>query len=89
MKLLKLDADHSDQNIVEAVQYFLDKDGLPDEDAPIRCLTDGEIAAINRDGNFRPKLYSMVLAGKVAEGIANKTLFLQHSYKYAWDSENN
>ncbi len=89
MKLLKLDDEHGDQNIIEAVRYLVDKDCRPEGDAPTNFLTDNEVSAINRDGKFRPKLYSMLLASKVADGISNKTLFFPDSYKYAWENDSN
>lgn len=64
MKLLKLDDEHGDQNIIEAVRYLVDKDCRPEGDAPTNFLTDNEVSAINRDGKFRPKLYSMLLVLK-------------------------
>jgi len=87
MKVLKLDGDHGDQKITSAVRYFLDKNLQPEDDAPTDFLTTGEVAALNRNGTFRPKLYAMLLASKVSEGISNKTLFIQNSDRFGWSTD--
>lgn len=83
LKLIKLDDKHGDQNIIEAVQYFVDKDCHPEKDAPTSFLTEDEVSAVHGEGSFRPKLYSMLLASKVADGIENKTLFITDSHSFA------
>jgi hypothetical protein len=87
LKVLDLDKKHSDKNLVQAIDYFNEKDGIVEEkDAPMDFLTEREKNMINRDGKFRPGLYCMLLSTKFAEAIQNKSAFLQHSFKYALDS---
>jgi len=85
LKVLELDKEHSDSKLVQAVDYFNEKGGVVEKDAPIDFLTESEKRIINRDGKFRPALYCMLLSSKFAEAIQNKSAFIQHSYKYAFN----
>ena len=87
LKVLELDKEHSDNKLIQAVDYFKEKDGIVEKDAPIDFLTEREKRIVNRDGKFRPNLYCMLLSAKFAEAIQNKTAFIQHSLTYAFDSE--
>jgi hypothetical protein len=85
LKVLELDKEHSDKNLVQAVDYFKDKDGVIEKDAPTDFLTECEKTIIYKDKKFRPELYCMLLSKKFSEGIENKTAFIQHSFKYSFD----
>ena len=85
LKILELDEEHSDNNLVEAVNYVNKKDGLIEKDAPTDFLTEREKRTVNNNGVFRPELYCMLLSIKFAKAIQNKSVFLQHSYKFAFD----
>lgn len=85
LKVLELDEEHSDNNLVQAINYFNKKNGLIENDAPINFLTKREQIIVNKDGIFRQGLYCMLLSSRFAEAIQNKTAFLQHSFKYAFD----
>ena len=85
LKVFKLDEEHSDNNLVQAINYFKKKNGLIEKDAPINFLTGHEQKIVNKDGKFRQDLYCMLLSSRLAEAIQNKTVFLQHSFKYAFD----
>ncbi len=85
LKVFELDEEHSDNNLVQAINYFKKKNGLIEKDAPINFLTEREQIIVNKDGRFRQGLYSMLLSSRFAEAIQNKTVFLQHSFKYAFD----
>ena len=87
LKVLELDGEHSDSNLVEAVNYFNKNGGLIEKDAPIDFLSAREERMVKGDGKFRPELYCMLLSIKFAEGIDKKSLFLQHSHKFAFDGE--
>lgn len=84
LKIFDLDEEHSDKNLIEAINYFK-KNSLIKKDAPINFLTEREKIIINRDGKFRPGLYCMLLSSKFSEAIQNKSVFLQHSFKFAFD----
>lgn len=86
LRVLELDKEHSDRNLVQAVDYFNEKDGVVEKDAPIDFLTEREKRIVNRDGKFRPDLYCMLLSTKFSEAIQNKSAFIQHSLTYAFDS---
>jgi hypothetical protein len=85
LKVLELDKDRSDKNLVQAVDYFNEKDGDVEKDAPMDFLTEREKSIVNRDGKFRPWLYSMFLSTKFAEAIENKSAFIQGSSKFCFD----
>jgi hypothetical protein len=87
LKVLELDKEHSDNKLVQAIDYFNGKGGIVEKDAPIEFLTEREKRIVNRDGKFRPDLYCMLLSIKFSEAIQNKSAFIQHSLKYAFDSE--
>ncbi|MBA2655444.1 MAG: hypothetical protein H0U70_00470 [Tatlockia sp.] len=85
LKILEIDEEHSDNNLVQAINYFKKKNGLIENDAPINFLTEREKLIVNKEGRFRQGLYCMLLSSKFSEAIENKTVFLQHSLKFAFD----
>lgn len=85
LKVFDLDEEHSDADIVQAINYFKEKNGLIEKDAPVNFLTDREKLLINKDGGFRQSLYCMLLSSKFSEAIQNRSVFLQHSFKYAFN----
>jgi hypothetical protein len=85
LKIFDLDEEHSDKNLVQAINYFKETDGLIKNDAPISFLSEREKAIVNKDGKFRKDLYCMLLSSKFSEAIQNKSVFLQHSLKFAFD----
>lgn len=86
LKVLELDKEHSDRQLVKAIDYFNEKDGMVEKDAPMDFLTDREKRMVHRDGAFRAGLYCMLLSKKFADAIENKSAFIQHSYQYGFDS---
>jgi len=84
LRVLELDRDHSDKNLVLAVDYFNENQGDINEDAPTDFLSRHEIEMINRDGRFRPRLYSMLLTGKFSDGLQQRSAFIKHSNKYSF-----
>jgi len=48
-------------------------------------LTEREKIIVNKDGRFRQGLYCMLLSSRFSEAIQNKSVFLQHSLKFAFD----
>ena len=85
LKLLDLDRENSDSKLVQAIDYFNEKDGVIENDAPMDFLTDREIQMVNKDSKFSPNLYSMLLSGSFTKAIENKTVFLKHSFKFCFD----
>jgi hypothetical protein len=83
--VLELDKEHSDSALVQAIDYFNEKNGVVEKDAPTDFLSEREKRMVHRDGNFRSGLYCMLLSQSFSEAIQNKTAFLQHSLKFAFD----
>lgn len=86
LKVLTLDKAHSDRNIVQAVDYFKDKDGNIEQDAPVGFLTEHEKYLVSKGGKFRAELYCMLLSKKYADAIQDKTIFMQDSFKFSFDN---
>jgi hypothetical protein len=87
LKVLELDKAHSDCNLVQAIDYFKEKDGIIEQDAPMDFLTECEKRIVSKDEKFRSELYCMLLSRKFAEAIENKSIFFQHSFKYSFDNQ--
>jgi hypothetical protein len=85
LKILELDKEHSDSTLVQAIDYFNEKNGLVEKDAPMDFLTEREKKMVHRDSKFRPDLYCMFLSQSFSEAIHNKSVFLQHSLKFAFE----
>lgn len=83
-KILKLDKQHSDKELIKAVDYFIKKDGVIEKDAPDNFLTERERKIVNQNGKFRQDLYCMFLASQFAEAIQNKSAFIQDSLKFSF-----
>lgn len=86
LRVLELDKEHSDRNLVQAIDYFNNKAGVVEKDAPMDILNEREKSIVNQDGKFRPELYCMLLSKKFSEAIQNKSAFIQNSFKYGFDS---
>jgi len=83
LKNLTFNADNSDQDILEAIKYFRDKDGAVTKTAPTNFLTDeDQRALVNEDGKFRVSLYKMLLFQETTNAIKRGALNLKYSYKY-------
>ena len=88
LRVLELDREHSNKDLVEAVDYFNRKKvGHVEEDAPTGFLNAYEIEIINRGGTFRAKLYSMLLSMKFSNAIQEGTAFITHSREYSFGNE--
>jgi len=85
LKIIELDTDNSPPDLVKAINYFKDKNGKVANDAPLEFLGEKERKAVINSGDFRPKLYVMFLSHAFSEALENKTAFLQHSFKYAFN----
>lgn len=85
LKVFELDEEHSDNNLVQAINYFKKKNGFIAKDAPINFLTEREKIIVNKEGRFRQGLYCMLLSSRFAEAIQNKSVFLKHSLKFAFN----
>jgi len=86
MNVLSIDENHGDKNIITGIKYFREKGGVIESDAPTAFLNDDEKDAVTYGGDFRPRLYVMLLAQKWTAGIENKTIFVKNSNSYSWEA---
>ena len=84
LRLAKLDEEHSDKSLVEAVNYYNQNEGDIKENAPLGIFNKYEHRMINKDGNFRPALWAMMLSMKFSEAIQEKKAYIKHSNKYSF-----
>jgi hypothetical protein len=56
LRVIELDKEHSDRNLVQSIDYFNEKDSVVEKDAPMDFLTEREKNIVNQDGKFRPEL---------------------------------
>tara|TARA_R110002167_G_scaffold355156_1_gene569400 strand:+ start:3097 stop:3456 length:360 start_codon:yes stop_codon:yes gene_type:complete len=89
LKVLDLDEEHSDKDLVEAVAYFKDKNGVIEKDAPMGFLSEQNKRMVTLNGSFRAGLYCMLLSSRFSESIEEKSSFVAHTTKYSFDSEYN
>jgi hypothetical protein len=87
LRVLGLDKEHSDKDLIQAIDYFNERNGVIKEDAPMDFLTERQKNIVNQDGKFRPKLYCMFLSTRFSDAIENKSAFIQNSYKYSFDKK--
>ena len=84
LRVLELDEEHSDGRLVEAVNYYNQNEGNIKENAPVGIFNKYEQRKINKDGNFRPALWAMMLSMKFSEAIQEKKAYIKHSDKYSF-----
>lgn len=82
--LLEINEESTNKDFVKAIKHFKAQNGNVGSEAPIEILTPEEITHVFKDGEFRHKLYSMLLSVKFTEGIENKSIFISHSCKYSY-----
>lgn len=75
LKVLDLDKEQSDRNIVQAINYFNEKNGAVEKNASMDFLTEREKRMVYRDGKFRPELYCMLLSQSFGEAIQKNCIF--------------
>ena len=83
-RVFELDEEHSDKNLVEAVNYYNHNEGDIKENAPVGIFNKYEQRMINKDGNFRPALWAMMFSMKFSEAIQEKKAYIKHSNKYSF-----
>ena len=87
LRVLELDKDHSEPALVEAVEHFNARNGNVEDGAPLGVFDSHEIEMIYRGGTFRPKLYAILLSGKFADALENRSAFVRHAYKYGFHED--
>ena len=81
LKTLTLHGEPGSEPLLEALDYFKEKDGMIDRNAPHAFLKTDEREAVYK-GEFRISLYKALLFIHVMAGLKSGTLNLTQSYKY-------
>ncbi len=84
LRVVELDKEHSDERLVAAVNYYNQNEGNIKENAPVGIFNKYEKRMINKDGNFRPALWAMMLSMKFSEAIQEKKAHIKYSNKYSF-----
>ena len=83
IKAIEFDADSSAPAIIQAIEYFKQRNGLIDSNAPLDFLESDECkSAVGLDGKLKVSLYKVLLFQHVANAIKSGALNLKHSFKY-------
>lgn len=83
VKALTFQGEPGAKELLNAIQYFKDKDGSVDKNAPLEFLKPVERKVVIEDGcQFRVSLYKALLFLHIQSAIKSGTLNLKHSYKY-------
>lgn len=88
LRIMQLDEEHSDRNMVEAVRHFNALQGSnADEQAPVGFLNKYERRMLKAKGKFRPKLYAQLLSLKFSDALKAGTIFIKDSLRYSYEGE--
>lgn len=83
LKNLTFNPVNSSKPLIEAIQYFRDKQGAVTKTAPTRFLEDEDKAAlIDERQKFQISLYKMLLFQEAKNAIKRGSLNLKYSFKY-------
>lgn len=83
IKHFKFDENTSNIDLLEAIQYYREKDGRIDVSAPLGIFEDKELKVLfNTEKKIRVSLYKILLFIKISHGIRSGALNLHYSYDY-------
>ena len=83
LKAIEFDTGSSVPVIIHAIDYFKQKDGQIDSNAPLDFLeSDERKSALKHDGKLKVSLYKVLLFQHVANAIKSGALNLKYSFKY-------
>ena len=83
IKRIKFDATASDKNLIDAIEYYKQRNGKLVQTAPIEFLEiEKRKLLFDANGKLRTSLYKALLFKKVIEGIRSGGLSIQYSFKY-------
>lgn len=83
VKTVEFNQESSDQNIIMAIQYFKNKEGNIDQEAPTSFLETKQLAIIyDANQKLRVSLYKILLFSHMANCIKSGSLTLSYSYRY-------
>lgn len=83
IKIIKFDSKTSDKNLIDAIEYYKQKNGKLTKKVPVEFL-DAEKRELLLDvkGRLKISLYKALLFKKVAEGFRSGALSIKYSFKY-------
>lgn len=82
IKALEIQGESSAKNLINAIDYFKNTDGIIKNNVPIDFLDSLEYYAIIANQTFRQPLYKVLLFTYIAKFLKSGQLNLKHSYKY-------
>jgi TnpA family transposase len=83
IKTIEFDETASDKNLIDAINYFKEKDGKLTAKAPLSFLgKEDKKRPFDSEGKFRISLYKSLLFKAVADSIKSGALSLRYSNKY-------
>lgn len=83
LKAISFQGEATSADLMQAIEYFKEKDGILDSEAPVGFLRPTERNAVMREeGQLRVSLYKAFLFIHVMGAVKSGTLNLEHSYKY-------
>lgn len=83
LKKLTFNPLNSNKDLMAAIQYFRQKDGVITKNAPVNFLSEEDQAAlVDKKGKFQISLYKILLFQSTTDAIKRGSLNLQYSFKY-------
>ncbi len=84
IKTIEFDRNSSSKKIMEAIDYYREKNGKVDHNAPDGFIQDDskKDALVDDDGKFRVSLYKVFLFQEVADTIRAGRLNIKYSYRF-------
>ncbi len=83
VKNLQLDQNTSNKHLIQAIDYYKQKDGNLGNNLPTDFLeADEQEILFDSKGKLRTSLYKVLLFLKIADGIRSGALNLKYSYRY-------
>jgi len=83
VKTIQFNHDTSNNNLIQAIEYYRLKDGNLGNSASANFLeAEEQKLIIDDEGKLRVSLYKVLLFSKIADGIRSGALNLKYSYKY-------
>ncbi|MFN4149322.1 MAG: Tn3 family transposase [Candidatus Sericytochromatia bacterium] len=84
IKNLEFDRINSNKKLLEAIDYYRQKNGVIDHNAPDSFIEDykKKDALIDIDGKFRISLYKVFLFQDISDAVKSGSLNIKHSYRY-------
>ena len=82
LKALVFSDINENKQLMDAIHYFQDFDGVVSEDAPTEFLTGPELNYLMREGKLNVSLYRYLLFVHIADGIKSGSINLKYSFEY-------